>query len=48
MRQNIYRHRAGDAAFFREQDSFGKRQHLNGETQVYRNLHGKRKAVVTT
>jgi len=32
--------------FLGQQHAFGERQHLDGQTKVHRNLHGKRQAVV--
>ena len=37
---------AGDATFLGQQHAFGKRQHLHGEAEVHRNLHGERQTVV--
>ena len=46
MGEHLDRRFARDAAFLGQQHAFGEGQHLDGQTKVHRNLHGKRQAVV--
>ena len=47
VRQHVHGGLARDAAFFRKQHAFRKRQHLHGEAEVGRDLHHEREAVLS-
>ena len=47
MDENVHCHFTRNTALFRQQDPFGKSQHLNCKTEVHRDFHRQGETVVT-